>query len=101
MKAPSGLTDVTQFAVVTDEAALARKRKITSNLTATTKLLNRADSRMPTTNSVVTKTMMSIAGMLKIAPVDDHAPALTSQLSGAEANVDGTSRPKSLAKLTK
>ena len=69
---------MTQFAVVTEEAALAMKRKMTVNLTATMKLLNRADSLMPTTSSDVTKTTMIIAGMLKIAPVDDHAPVLAS-----------------------
>ena len=91
---------MTQLAVVTEEAAAAMNSRMTINLTATMKPLNRADSRIPTTSNIVTTTMMNIAGRLMTAPVDDQAWVLTSKSSGAEANRDGRSMPRSRAKLT-
>src|SRR5882757_10704487 len=75
IKAPSGLPDVTQFAVVTEETAQAMNSRITISFTATITSLNRAVSRMPTTSTAVTATMTNMAGRLKIAPVDDQTPA--------------------------
>ena len=72
------MPDVTQFAVVTADAAQPMKRKITISFTATMKPLKRAVSRMPTTSKAVTITMTSMAGRLNTAPVDDQAPVLES-----------------------
>src|SRR5260370_38168942 len=100
MNAPPGLLEVTQFADVTEEAVQIMKSAMTVSLTATTKPLKRADSRIPTPSSAVTRTMMSIAGTLKIAPVDDQACVLPSKLRGDEPSHDGKSTPKPLAQLT-
>ena len=70
---PSGLTEVTQFAVEKWGAAKTRKRKITASLTATMMSLMRADSRIPITSSQVVATITTTAGTLRMAPVDDQA----------------------------
>jgi hypothetical protein len=72
MKAPPGLTGAIQFAVLKAGAAHRIKRAITTSLTATIKLLNRAVSRMPTTSSAVMTTMTNAAGTLRTALVSVH-----------------------------
>ena len=64
---------VTQFAVLKAGRVQTTNSAITTSLTATMKLLNRAVSRMPTTRSAVMAMMIATAGTFRIAPVDDHA----------------------------
>ena len=64
---------MTQFAVLKAGTVQTMNSAITTSLTATMKLLKRAVSRMPTTNSAVMPTMTITAGTLRIAPVDDQA----------------------------
>jgi hypothetical protein len=72
MKRPSGLAAVTQFAVLNAGMASTMKRTMTVNLTATMMLLNRADSRMPTTSRLVMAMITATADRLTMAPVADH-----------------------------
>src|SRR5437868_14683388 len=89
MNRPSGLAAVTQLDVLKWGAAKMMKRKITVSLTATIRLLNRADSRMPITSSQVMQMITATAGALTIAPVADQAWWLASQISGDKANCVG------------
>src|SRR6266516_7732167 len=100
MKAPSGLFGAIQFVVLKAGAAHTIKRAITTSLTATIKLLNRAVSRMPVTNSAVMTTITNAAGTLRTAPVSDHACCTASYVKGDETNRAGRFSPKSPAKLT-
>src|SRR5229473_3522483 len=100
INAPAGLLDVTQFAVLKEGAAQTINSAMTVSFTATMKLLNRTDSRMPTTSNAVIITMIRTAGTLTIAPVDDQACRVASKLIGEDTSRAGRVRPKSLAKLT-
>src|ERR1700693_1155867 len=100
INAPAGLLVVTQFAVLKAGAAQTMKSPITASFTATMKVLTRADSRMATTSNAVIITMISMAGTLRMAPVDDHACCAASNGNGDDKNRAGRIRPKSLAKLT-
>src|ERR1700730_7830130 len=100
MNDPAGLLGVTQFAVLKEGAAKMINSAMTASFTATMKLLNRADSRMPTTSNAVISTMIRMAGILRIAPVDDQPCRLASKLIGEATSRAGRTRPKSLTKLT-
>ena len=91
---------MTQFAVLKAGAAQTIKSPITASFTATITVLNRADSRMPTTSSAVIIAMMTMAGMFRMAPVDNHACCAASNENGDDTYRSGRMRPKSLTKLT-
>src|SRR3974390_1353772 len=80
MKAPRGLLAATQFAVLKAGRVQTTNSAITTSLTATMKLLNRAVSRMPATRSAVMTMTIATAGTLRMAPVDDQAGVAASEV---------------------